>query len=333
MRRARSGGGARPRTLGTLSKRAQSPQELSYPVERRRGVDGCHSACREAFCAEKSAGYHMMGEVIGDLGGTTMKRLLAASTIAMLLLITGCASATAETAPSPTKSPSSTPKATKTPKPTPTASATPKPVEARQVGFDCYVELPKPYDWQTAKITTMTFKSPQEVWAYTGVISSCQMKVVKPGPMSTTEKQALATAAYTTESNVYILWEMCARKDHFYATNGPLNAEQQTEANGVLVLCPDHPGAAIMANGSPEQNERNEGLRFGTGVREVNTQIQPGTYRSAGPVENCYWARLDSAGGIIENSFIPAATQVEIYVDPSDFSLHIEGCGEVVKVG
>jgi len=129
------------------------------------------------------------------------------------------------------------------------------------------------------------------------------------------------------------LWGICAQNASFYQTNGPINENQRIEAAGALMLCPDHPSAATMANGSVEQQERTNGTRFGSGVFEVNSRIQPGTYRAAGAIQNCYWERLDSAGEIIDNNFVSAATQVEITIQASDFSVHFDGCGEFVKVG
>jgi hypothetical protein len=271
----------------------------------------------------------MMGpEVEVTLGETVVRKLTAIAGVLLVLAMAGCTSGPV------VREPLQTPSGTAIEEVAPTPTPTPKPSPAaRQIGFECLVELPKENSWDPANLDYASFMSLQEAWAYTeGRISGCEIEIVKSGPISTTEKQAVATAGYDSESKVELLWQICARKDHFYATNGPLNDAQRTEANGALILCPDHPGAATMANGSPEQNERNSGLRFGDGVREVGARIQPGTYRS-GPVENCYWARLDSAGEVIDNNFVLSATQVEVNVQPSDFSLHTEGCGEFVKVG
>ncbi|MGP6172052.1 hypothetical protein ACTU6V_12700 [Microbacterium sp. A204] len=178
------------------------------------------------------------------------------------------------------------------------------------------------------------FNSVQEVWAQSPAPTTCNTTIVENGPYSTTEYAAVA-AAYTDDpiSSADILWSVCADVDGPYQTNGPLNDVQRAEIAGALMLCPDHPSAAIMANGSAEQQERAAGVRFGDGVREIGAQIQPGTYRASGDIKNCYWARLDAAGGTIENNFVPSATQVEVTVEPSDFSFHVEGCGEFVKIG
>jgi len=177
------------------------------------------------------------------------------------------------------------------------------------------------------------FDNYQAVWAHGTIPEWCDMRIVRAGPIATIETEAAAVANLSTLDNLKILWEMCAELDNFYATNGALNEGQQAEANGVLMLCPDHPGAAMLANGSPEQAERDAGVRFGAGVREVGIQVQPGMWRASGTISNCYWERLDSAGEIIDNNFVMAATQVEVWIDPSDFSFHSTSCGEWVKVG
>lgn len=251
-----------------------------------------------------------------------------ASCLVLVLAMAGCASAepaAEEVSPSPTRSASV--------KPTRSATPTPEPSpEARQVGFTCFIELPREHDWEAYDYDYVSLPNVQAAWAQAG-LQSCEVRVTRSGPYSTTEQQAATAAGYDTVEKVDTLWSMCSQREHSYATRGALNSAQQAEANGMLILCPDHPGANVMANGSQEQNERNAGLRFGDGVREVNTRIQPGIYRTTGPVENCYWARLDSAGGIIDNNFVLAATQVEVTVQGTDFSLHTDGCGELVKVG
>lgn len=251
-------------------------------------------------------------------------------TVALLaaVALSGCTSAADGTiTPTSSTSPEATPART------PSASPTPTPLPPRQIGFTCTYEKPGANSWEPATYETRSFSSAQEVWAVGTPAAWCEMKVVMSGPIATIEIEAAKVANLSTIDNLRILWEMCASLDHLYATNGALNPAQQAEANAVLMLCPDHPGAAIMANGSPEQNERIAGVRFGAGVREVGTQIQSGTYRASGQIENCYWERLDASGGTIDNHFVIAATQVEVTVEATDFALNTQNCGEFVKVG
>ena len=64
------------------------------------------------------------------------------------------------------------------------------------------------------------------------------------------------------------------------------------------------------------------------GIFIVGTDIQPGTYASAGPVENgtCYWKRMaDLHGGdIIDNAFTKKPQAVAI--DATDKAFKTSGC-------
>lgn len=150
------------------------------------------------------------------------------------------------------------------------------------------------------------------------------------------ELEAVRVAGYGDPSSVDTLYGICAKTDHMYQTTGPMNDGQRAESRGALVLCPDHPAALVMGADAPiptaEQQELIDGRRFSDGVREIGQRVQPGTFRTTAAVTNCYWARLDSSGRTIENDFVPAATQVEVTVQPRDFSLHTDGCGDFVRI-
>lgn len=73
--------------------------------------------------------------------------------------------------------------------------------------------------------------------------------------------------------------------------------------------------------------------QFGPGVWVVGEDIQPGTYRTQGQVSDCYWARLTAGGDIIDNSFISAALQAIVIVQPSDALVESSGCGTWTKDG
>jgi hypothetical protein len=78
-----------------------------------------------------------------------------------------------------------------------------------------------------------------------------------------------------------------------------------------------------------------EGIRDGTHV--VGRDIQPGEYRTAGPVGErpCYWARLSDTTGssesIVANDNIRGATTVTIL--PTDGAFETSRCQAWVKVG
>lgn len=247
--------------------------------------------------------------------------------ITVILMISGCSGAEPVASASPV--PAATVKSTPKPSPTPTQPAT------KTVTFECRWEEPPAKIGDQVQRKSGTFSNVHDAWAAGVAFTGCDAELSTAGVYSTDETAAVAIA-YPDEplpEKVKFLWGICAQTANFYQTNGPINENQRIEAAGALMLCPDHPSASIMANGSVEQQERDSGLRFGAGVFEVGTRIQPGTYRATGDIENCYWERLDSAGEIIDNNFVSAATQVEVTVQPSDFSAHFSGCGEFVKVG
>lgn len=64
-----------------------------------------------------------------------------------------------------------------------------------------------------------------------------------------------------------------------------------------LVAAPPVVAAPSTAVVAPDPGPR---TTFGTGVHEVGVDIQPGRYRSTGG-SDCYWARLDDQGEIIDN--------------------------------
>ena len=62
----------------------------------------------------------------------------------------------------------------------------------------------------------------------------------------------------------------------------------------------------------------------------VNAEVPPGTYRAQN-VEDCYWETLDAAGEINDNSFVTAAPQVLMTVQPSDYAVNND-CAPMVHV-
>jgi hypothetical protein len=62
------------------------------------------------------------------------------------------------------------------------------------------------------------------------------------------------------------------------------------------------------------------------GTYSVGTDIIPGTYTSAGPVQGgtCYWKRTNSAGDIVDNAMTSKPQVVQI--DASDKAFKTDGC-------
>lgn len=69
----------------------------------------------------------------------------------------------------------------------------------------------------------------------------------------------------------------------------------------------------------------------GDGVYIVGDDIKPGTYKSAGSPDLCYWARKSQGGDILENH--AGAGPTVVVVRAGDFSLEVQGCAEFQKTG
>jgi hypothetical protein len=63
------------------------------------------------------------------------------------------------------------------------------------------------------------------------------------------------------------------------------------------------------------------------GTYAVGTDIAPGTYSSAGPVDNgtCYWKRLGNPDGNLIDNALSKKPQV-VQIDPTDKSFKTSGC-------
>jgi len=242
----------------------------------------------------------------------------------ILIIIIGL-SAGCSQSPSPEVSPTPTSESITTPRPTPT----PEPFEW---SLDC-----RELDENRATISEGTFASLSDAWADGRPWATCEAYIVDGDIYSDVERAAVAAAGYDDISSVDTLYALCGQVAGFYVINGPVSESQAQEIAGMLTLCPDFPSAqALLAASAAAQQvaaERAAGLRIGGGVFEVGVSVQAGKYQTTGPVQNCYWERLDAAGEIIDNNFVSAATQVQITVDPTDFSLHVSGCGELVRIG
>lgn len=149
------------------------------------------------------------------------------------------------------------------------------------------------------------------------------------------EIEAIETAGYSDEDSVTTLYGICAEADLGDLTEHlPWSSSQIEEAEGALVLCPDHPDrktvAERMERGDEEEQARERGEIFADGDYIVGDDIQPGTYvaESDEPFDGCYWSRLDSAGNIIQNNFINSGFRVEVIISASDYSFSTERCGE-----
>ncbi|MGW6455522.1 hypothetical protein ACWF94_06260 [Streptomyces sp. NPDC055078] len=56
-------------------------------------------------------------------------------------------------------------------------------------------------------------------------------------------------------------------------------------------------------------------------------EIAPGTYRTKGDLEDCYWERTTRSGEIIDNNFATSAQVITVTIRASDGQFTSEGCG------
>lgn len=97
-------------------------------------------------------------------------------------------------------------------------------------------------------------------------------------------------------------------------------------------LCPEHVPTLQQARSGnyPLAPPLPQLVRDGTFV--VGEQVSPGTYRT-GRVSDCYWARLRSDGGIIDNDFASAALEIVVMIQSSDAIFETQNCGTWTRDG
>ena len=109
-------------------------------------------------------------------------------------------------------------------------------------------------------------------------------------------------------------------------------------AAGAAYAEPEPPPPAPHGEGAPPGPEGDAApppppgplTSFGDGTYEVGTQIMPGVYQSAGPVEGgvCYWKRVN-ADGIAENAMTKKPQTVAI--QPGDTAFTTNECQDWQK--
>lgn len=224
------------------------------------------------------------------------------------LLLTGCASTSDSSSPTPTQ--------------TPTYEA-PTSIE---FSIDCL-------DSKTS--TTKTFKTYQDAWS--GNYERCEAKQVSGTLLSGQQQRAFETSKYKDVSSLKSLYALCASTANSYFSLDFLNENTAAELAGMLTICPEHPLAQKITDRIAKFNvwlaNGNSKTGFGPGLYLVGKDIAPGTYRSISTVNNCYWERQDDKGRTIDNDFILSAPSVEVTIQPSDTSFLTDGCSffELVK--
>lgn len=84
--------------------------------------------------------------------------------------------------------------------------------------------------------------------------------------------------------------------------------------------------ATCVAEGAEEARQAELREAKSDGFWTVGEEIAPGTWESQGSGDGCYWARLDSEQGIIDNHFGNAGGRITIR--SSDAEVEFNGCGQ-----
>ncbi|MGW9827895.1 hypothetical protein ACUXNS_002928 [Brevibacterium pityocampae] len=155
-----------------------------------------------------------------------------------------------------------------------------------------------------------------------------------------TEREAVEVAEYDELDDIRHLYGKCAEAYlGDYGESHPWSEAQIKEADGALILCPDHPEREEVeeriAKAGEVQKARERGEIFNDGTYRVGDDIPAGTYvtESDTGFENCYWERLDATGEIIDNNFVRNGFRAEVAISASDYSFSTDGCGEWRKQG
>lgn len=185
---------------------------------------------------------------------------------------------------------------------------------------------------------TGTYKSFEEAWeAPKSSRDSCAASFDwnRRFELTETDEKAVSVAKYDSTGSLDTLYGICASADLGDSdASRPWSEPQIAEAEGALVLCPDHPDKDAvkqrMESGRAENSARERGEIFGSGSYKVGEDIEPGTYvsESSSGLDGCYWERLDADGNIIDNNFMNSGFRAKVTIRASDYSFSSERCGE-----
>jgi hypothetical protein len=128
----------------------------------------------------------------------------------------------------------------------------------------------------------------------------------------------------------------------------PQGGRREILKAGMQALCPKWSKEALSALRGDvppevveEENDRSD--EYGGGTYAVSSKpddgmgdlplIPPGTYRTTGVVEGCYWERTTKGGEIIDNNFATSAQEITVTIRVSDGQFTTENCGTWKKIG
>ncbi len=199
------------------------------------------------------------------------------------------------------------------------------------------VGVPKvPYTWSLSCLDFASrsheFVNFREAWKSTISFSGCREDERKGDFFSDEQKSAVASGAVSGVDELGVLDSICgALGSSSYGSMTAYSESQAKELYGALSICPDHPKAgeirAKVDSSLAEAAALADGTAFGSGVKRVGQEVQPGTYATEGALNGCYWERTDGAGEIIDNNFIGSALRAEVTIRASDYSFSSNRCG------
>lgn len=99
---------------------------------------------------------------------------------------------------------------------------------------------------------------------------------------------------------------------------------------GVPKLCPKWEATVKRALSGHYERWFSDGtfeVKASPAVGAGAEEVAPGTYRTKGDLDGCYWERSTRGGNIIANSFASAAREITVTIAPSDGLFKAENCG------
>ncbi|MFF2411872.1 hypothetical protein [Streptomyces sp. NPDC058092] len=97
---------------------------------------------------------------------------------------------------------------------------------------------------------------------------------------------------------------------------------------GVPKLCPDWSKTVAKALGGEADRSYSGGTyKVKADPGTDDDAIAPGTYRTTGALEDCYWERTSKAGKILDNSFSSSAQEITVTIRATDGQFTTRDCG------
>lgn len=119
---------------------------------------------------------------------------------------------------------------------------------------------------------------------------------------------------------------LCAKVDTTNYNQQASTPERKADAEAALSVCPDAPHAALL-------QETVNTIKVASGDIIVGQTMEPGTWKTAPGIKDCYWSRNTGGGDIIANDFVgfaPDGVTVTVFAGEGFESSR---CGIWTKIG